>query len=199
MSTSSLRSLPARVRRFTARHRWTGVVTPLVIGIGTFSAVDRLDDAADDARAGWGEAAPVWIAAAPAGPGEPVVAERRDVPAWLVPDGAADPHRDLSIATARRSVAAGAIITAADIDDRPAPLALVPPGWLVVAIVESPAVGAAVGERVQVVADGIVLAEDATVVEAVDGRTLVAMPAEAAPMTAFAVSQGGVSLLRSGG
>lgn len=171
---------------------------PLVLGAGAFASVDRLDDASTAARDEWGEPAAVWIAGEPARPGEPLVAARRDVPAWLVPEGAADPARELAGATVRRAIAAGAIVTGADIDARSPPLALVPSGWLVVAVVESPSVGAGVGERVLVVGDGIVLADEALVVEVLDGRTLVAMPADVAPMTAFAVTQGGVSLLRSG-
>lgn len=194
----SFGSLPGRVRRLTARRRWVRAVPPLLLGVGTFLAVERADDAATAARDGWGEVATVWIAELPAEPGDTLVVERHDVPVRLVPEGAAEADRQLVGSTARRAVAAGAIVTDIDVGVRPGPLGLVPEGWLIVAVVESPSVGAGVGEAVQVASDGIVLAADAVVIEAGADRTLLAVPGDVAPMIAFAVAQGAVSLLRTG-
>jgi hypothetical protein len=201
MSFAQLASLPVRARRVAARHRWVRFLTPVLLGLGTYAIVVRADDAATAARSEWGDLAEVWVASAPADAGDELAAVRRAVPRGLVPDGAAPADRDVVGATARRPIGANEIVVVDDLDHRPAPLALVPEGWLVVPIVESPASGAAVGERIVVATDGVVLAAEALVVEAGDARTRVAVPAAPAPMVAAAAGPSGPGLvvLRTGG
>jgi hypothetical protein len=66
---------------------------------------------------------------------------------------------------------------------------------LAVPIVESPPSGAAVGDRVRVVADGVVLSADALVVGYHDDVTLVAVPEQVAPILPPAADSGGLALL----
>ena len=70
-----------------------------------------------------------------------------------------------------------------------------PPDWLVAPLRESLPSGAAVGERVQVVSDGFVLATEAVVIDHVDGVTLVAVPPDVAPLVPAASDS--VALLRA--
>ncbi len=198
MSFTPLTSLPVRARRLTARHRWLRAVVPCLLGLGTYLTVERADDAAVAARDEWAEVETVWVAAGAVDPGERVVAERREVPLGLVPDGAADADLEVAGLTTRRSIGPNEIVVDRDLDDRPAPLALVPDGWLVVPVVESPSSGAGLGERVAVVSDGVVLSDVAVVVESGDGRTLLAVPAADAPTIAFAAVTAGVVVLRTG-
>lgn len=99
-------------------------------------------------------------------------------------------------AVARRRVSAGFPLAGADVAARPAPLGLVPDGWLAAPLVESPRSGADVGDRVRVVADGVAVAPEALVVGFVGDATLVATPADAAPLVALADASGQVTLLR---
>ncbi len=198
MSFTPLTSLPVRARRLAVRHRWLTAVAPVLLGLGTYLAVERADDAAVAARDEWGDVEAVWVAVSAAKAGGVVAVVRRDVPSGLVPDGAVPVDDDIDGLTARRAIGAGEIVVDTDLDARPAPLALVPDGWLVVPIVESPPSGAGVGERVVLASDGVVLADDAVVVESGDSRTLVAVPVAEAPLIAFAASSAGVAVLRTG-
>lgn len=199
---ATITELPVRVRRLTARHRWVRAVVPVLLGLATFSLVERADDAAAGARDEWGERVTVWVAAATTGVGDSLRADQRDIPAWLVPEGAAAAARDVVGLTSRRPIGLNEIIVDADLDERPVPLALVPDGWLAVPVVESPPSGADIGEAVVVVSDGVVLTADAIVLEpgGDGGRTLIAVPEDDAPIVAFAASPAGpgVGVLRTG-
>jgi hypothetical protein len=94
-------------------------------------------------------------------------------------------------------VSAGEIVTAVDVGrgGQAGPAALLPDGWAAVPIVESPAAGAPIGARVQVVGDGVVLAGDAIVAGYHDDVTLVGVPADVAAMVAAGAQAGGVTLL----
>ena len=96
---------------------------------------------------------------------------------------------------ARQRIAAGEVITAPDVSERDGPRALVPEGWLAVAIVESPSSGAGIGDRVQIASEGTVISSDAVVIGFVDDATLVAAPADEAPLLPAAAAAGGVALL----
>jgi hypothetical protein len=120
------------------------------------------------------------------------------VPIALVPPSAIGTGvDDIAGLVARQHVGTGEIVTTDDVGrlGQTAPAALVPDGWLAVPIVESPASGAQVGARVQIVSDGVVLAPDGRVVGYHDDVTLVAVPADAAPAIPAAAAAGGVALL----
>jgi hypothetical protein len=197
---SALRRLPVRlpvtVRRVLARRPWIYWAVVASAVIATMATVLERVEQIDAARDAWGEAQQVLVASADVAPGEPLAVITREVPTAIVPQGAlaADGSVDH---VARQHVLAGEIVTEADVGpaDASGPLALVPPGWLAVAIVESPASGAEVGDRVQVAADGVVLSAEAVVVGYHDDATLVAVPEEVAPVLPPGAEAGGLALL----
>ncbi len=79
------------------------------------------------------------------------------------------------------------------------PQALIPPGWLSVAIAEPVASGVRLGDQVAVATGGLLLADDGLVVGIVGDAVLVAVPAETAPQVAQAASTGDVALLITSG
>lgn len=158
-------------------------------------------------RARWGETVPVLVARADLAAGEMVVGsvERRDVPLALVPPSAVelvesvdavDAGPDQLRVVARRTIAAGAILTGLDVAMHGHPDSLLAPGEVAVAVAERIRSGAQVGDRVMVVADGFVLVPTATVIAAHDDRMVVAVPeALAAGVAAAATSTTGVAVL----
>lgn len=155
-------------------------------------------DAADRAQAAWGSTSPVLVAVGPIAPGDPLAGRvtPHRYPSALAPPGAlAELPPD---AVARQALDTGDPLRAADVAGT-GPLALVPDGWVVAPVVESPRSGAEVGDRVQVVSDGVVLADSARVVGFVDGTgetvTLVAAP-EGVAAVLPAARPGDLALLR---
>lgn len=181
-------ALMPRVRRVIARRPWIhwAVVGALAVGV-TASVADAMA-AVDAERAAWGRSVTVWVATHEVVAGQPIVADSREVPAAVRPPGAVD---DPGGAIARQAVGRGEIVTDLDlVDDGPG---LAPAGWLVAPVRESLASGAAIGERVSVVSDGFVLADEAVVVGSVGDATLVAAPPDVAPLLPAA----DVTLLRT--
>ncbi|HEX6656588.1 MAG TPA: hypothetical protein VF065_00825 [Ilumatobacter sp.] len=193
----SLQMLSVALRRLLARRPWIHWLVVLAAALATGVTLRQRMAGIDEARRGWGDAREVFVARRDTAPGEPLEVDVRQVPAAIVPQGALD--RDMSTAQliARQDVSAGEIVTAIDVGrtGQAGPQALLPDGWAAVPIVESPAAGAAIGARVQVVGDGLVLAPDAIVVGYHDDVTLVAVPAGAAPMVAAGAEAGGVAVL----
>lgn len=172
-------AVAVRVRRLLARRPWIYwllvalVVTGLAVRVGAYVA------SVEAARHAWGSTSAVYVATADIEPGAPVAAERREVPAAMLP---VRPAAEIGGAVARQRISAGEIVTVADVVADSGPLALVPPGFLAVPVIESPVSGAAVGDRVQVATDGVVLSADAIVVGHSPDATLVAVPADEAPL-----------------
>lgn len=116
----------AEVRMAFARRPWA-----YWAAAGTLATIAALQvraavAAADEARAAWGTVTDVWVVAAPASPGDPVVARRATVPVAMAPTGAAVDVPPGAVAA--QHLAMGAVVTEADLrrpDDIPA-------GWLVV-------------------------------------------------------------------
>ena len=183
-----------RLRRLIARHpalRWTAII----VSCGGFALSvwsHRAD--VDEARAAWGSATAVWVAEADTAPGETIIARAVDVPDAVAPADATG--HDPSGSTARQHVGRGEIVTSVDVAGGSGALALVPDGWLAVAVSERVPSGALVGERVLVVADGAVIADEAVVVGVGDGASSIAVPPDAGPLVALA-DESGVRLLRS--
>lgn len=179
-------------RRLVARRPWVYWCLVAVTAAGLAASVlDRLDRV-DAARDAWGESRMVWVAVTPADAGQPIHAERRAVPAAVVPAAVAD-QADGTVA--RQRVGAGEIVTAADVAVSDRPQALVPDGWLAVPVVESPRSGAQVGDRVHVASDGFVVTADAIVVATLDDVTLLAVPADVAAAVPAAAEAGSLTLL----
>jgi hypothetical protein len=201
LPSSLFRSRTAAARRVLARRPWIYWFAVGVLAAWAYLAVDARLAAVADARRGWGATTPVLVATADLAPGDPLggSVELREWPAAVAPPGALTaPAGDR---VARQHVAAGDPVGTSDVAPAAGPLALVPSGWVAAPVVESPPSGAAVGDRVQVASEGVVLAGEGLVVGFVAGGssgdvTLVAVPADAARLVAAAAEAGGVTLLR---
>lgn len=187
-------------RRLVARRPWIHWLLVLALAAAAAAQVGGRLGEVDDARDAWGTTRPVLVLTRPAAPGEPVVAAVAEVPLALAPPGAIDPSMagDTTAGdmVARQIVGEGDILTHVDVVGS-GELALVPPGWLAVPVVESPPSGAAAGDRVQLVSEGIVLAADAVVAGHHDDVTLVAVPAGVAAAIPAAAAAGTLTVLRA--
>ncbi len=182
------------IRRTSARHPWIQWLAIGALAIGVVASVHTRLAAVDAAREAWGDPVAVWIAGANTEIGEPLRVSRATVPAAMAPPGAVrEPPEGL---VARQRIGVGEIVTDVDVMAAGDTGSLAPDGWLLVPLEERPPSGAATGERVVVVSDGYVLSEDAVIAGAVDRVTLVAVPADVAPLLPAAAEHGAVTLLR---
>lgn len=187
--------LPA-IRRFVARRPWVQWVAIFAIAIALMASVADAMARLEDERSAWGTSVVVWVASRDVEIGEPIAAGRRTVPESVRPRAAVGADRSPEGRPARRAIGAGEIVVGDDVSPPDDELALAPDGWLVAPVEESPRSGARAGDRVQVVSDGFVLADEAVVVGAVDGVTLVAVRPEIAPLLPAASGTGAISLVR---
>jgi hypothetical protein len=174
----------ARVRSFIARHRavyWI-VVTGLAATVAAVLVAESRQMV--HARDEWGTPVDVWVAGADTMPGAVLVVERRVVPMAVVPDDAivgAWP----AAAVARQSLTAGEIVVAHDIGTGRLPL--LSPGRRGVSVpADDSTIALAVGDHVDIVAAGVVLATDGVVVQVGLAAVTIAVPAEASPAVAAA-------------
>jgi hypothetical protein len=193
----SLHTLPVALRRLLARRPWIHWLVVLAVAVATGAVLRERVAGIDEARRAWGASRAVLVARRDTRPGELLEIDAREVPAAVVPPGALDGTPNTAQLVARQDVSAGEIVTAVDVGraDLDGPAALIPDGWSAVPIVEAPASGAAIGSRVRVVGDGVVLAPDAMIVGYHDDVTLVGVPTEAAAMVAAGAQSGGVTVL----
>jgi len=194
---SPLFSVAVRWRRLVARRPWIyWVVIAGLACTGAASVHQRIENL-EAARRQWGDTRRVLIAAVDVNAGAPIVADVVDVPLVLVPSGALDPDDAGSAIIARHALRPGDVLTDLDVGraGTAGPLALVPEGWLAVAVIESPASGAQPGDRVVVASEGVVLAPEAIVIGHHDEATLVAVPAVIAPLLPAAAAEGALALL----
>lgn len=183
------------VRRVLAKRPWIYWLIVAVAATGAGASMLERADRVDAARAAWGETRSVWVAAGDHAPGDPLAVERRDVPSAMVADGATDTAEGLAGLTARQYLSDGEIVHDSDVVAPTGPQAFTPPAWLVVPVIESPPSGAALGDRVRVVGDGVVVSSEAIVVGHHDGSSLVAVPSDEASSVAALAADGGVTLL----
>jgi hypothetical protein len=187
--------LLAHVRRVLAQHPW--VYWAGVAGLAMLAGllVARAAAGVDDAKAAWGEPRPVLVAVADIAPGSPLAGatELRSLPSPVAPDAAVS--EIAAGATARQRIATGEIVVEHDVAPTGSPQALIPEGWLAVAIAEPVPSGAGVGDAVGVSSGGVLLARDAVVVGATADAILVAVPAGVAPQVAHAAAGGDVAVL----
>jgi hypothetical protein len=181
-------------RRLVARRPWLYWIVIAAAALAAASQVStRLDDV-DDARAAWGTTRTVLVAAEPAAPGEALIVTAVEVPLAVVPAAALAAH-DTSSLVARQAIGVGEIVTEPDVTGG-GPLALVPPGWLAVPVIESPPSGASAGDLVRLVSEGVVLAPDAVVAGHHDDVSLIAVPADVAAVIPTASAAGTLVVLR---
>lgn len=183
------------VRRVLAKRPWLYWVGVGGLALLAGVIVSQAASGIDDAKAAWGEPHDVLVAVADIEPGTPLAAatQRREIPNPLAPPGAAiDVGPD---AVALQRIGRGEIVMAHDVGAVGGPQALIPAGWLAVAISEPFPSGVGVGDKVAVASGGITLADDGVVVGSDAESVLVAVPAEAAAQVAQAASSGDVALL----
>ncbi len=186
-------SLFARVRIHVARHpaiRWAAVAALTAV---TAAVVTARLDAAEAERRTWGDTSSVLVATADHRPGDPVRARREDRPVAVVPHGALDEIP--AGATTRQFVAAGAVLEPADVGTDSGPAAQARPGEAVVAVHAGDATAADRGLAVDVVADGVVLAHDGTIVAVGGDMVHVAVDRRAAPAIAAAALVGSAAVV----
>ncbi len=188
-------NLVARARHVLARHPSLYWIAVTALAAAGAAAVADATAAVDVARREWGADRPVLVATADVVPGEPLAGRVEAVhrPAPTVPDAALV---EVPVgAVARQRIAAGEVLVEPDVASPAGPRALVPPGWLAVAVAEPVPSGAGVGDPVIAAGDGAVLASDGVVVGRHDTAVLVAVPAEDAPAVARAAADGTLALL----
>lgn len=178
----------ARARLVLARRPW--LYWAIVAALTAAVVVTTRNELAtvERARAEWGSTQSVLVATRTLEPGDPIETERIDVPVAMAPSAALDdmPHD----AILRQRVGAGEILTEVDIAPRPGPAALAPVGTIVVAIADPLARYVPLGASVQIAADGLLIAERATVTDATDDVMFLAVEPGVAPAVAAAAEQG---------
>lgn len=194
---STVNAITVGARRHLVRRPWIYWSSVAIAVIGLGAATSARDDRIDAARDAWGDRVAVIITTDPVEPGDPLhgATIERDVPVAVAPESAMAVAALDGRVVARQHLGAGEIVTSADVAPTDEPLALIPSGWSGVAVIESPGSGAAIGDRVRIAADGLIISDEALVVGHVDEATLVAVPDDVAPLVPAAADAGGVSLL----
>ncbi len=189
---SPLVTTTVAVRRVLAKRPWIYWLFVSVVALAVAASILDRADRVDAERAAWGETVTVFVADRALAPGDPLSVDAHEVPAGMVPTGRIASPDGL---VARQHVGEGEIVTDVDVVASGGPQAMTPDGWLGVPIVESPNSGARLGDRVQVVSDGVVISGEAIVVGHHDDVTVVAVPAEVAPAVPAAADARSLSLL----
>ena len=183
----------ARARLALARRPW--VYWAVVAALATIAAVVVHSEMSSIAaeRDRWGTTRAVLVAERQLEPGDPIAAVLVDLPLAVIPDGALT--GDPGGARTRQRVASGEVLTELDVTSGTGPAALADPHTVVVALSDPLARDVVAGLRVNVAADGLVVADDATVTSVVDDVIFMAVSDAEAPTVAAAAQQGIASLL----
>lgn len=183
----------ARARLVLARRPWLYWLGVITLAALLAALVHGRIAALDDARQEWGATRRVLVARSPLAPGGPILADEVELPlAALSPDALTELPADARL---RHHVARGDVLTTVDITARPGPAARAEVGTVVVGLADPLGSHAAIGAPVQVAADGLLLADAATVVDVIDDVVFVAVDAADGPAVAAASQQGLATLL----
>jgi hypothetical protein len=178
-----------RVRMIVARHPWLYWLVVATLAAVVAMGATRAMAGVDAARRSWGTQRTVWTAAGEVEPGQPITAERREVPTAVVPSGAVETSPVGAVAT--QHIAAGQIVNDHDVTfDGPA--GLIPDDSVAFAVPESVA-HFSVGDHVNVYTTDRFIS-DGVVVDAGDSDVMVAIDTDAAPAMASALQAGAVTL-----
>ncbi len=178
----------ASARLVLARRPWVyWVVVALLAATAAAVTQTQMSSIAAE-RNRWGATRSVLVASEPLEPGDPLAADLVELPIAAIAVGALIEHPVGAIA--RQRLAAGEMIMDVDIASGSGPAALAEPGTVVVALSDPLARDVVVGLAVQLVADGLVLAESATVTGIVDDVIFVAVARPDGPAVAAAAQQG---------
>jgi hypothetical protein len=183
----------ARARLVLARRPWAYWVVVATLAALAAAAVHGEMASIAAERDRWGSTRTVLVARHRLEPGDPIAADHVALPIAAIPDEAL--AQAPSGALVRQRVAVGEVLTALDVTGRSGPAALAEPGTVVVALSDPLARDVAAGLHVQVVADGLVIADRARVTGVVDDVIYVAVVSDRAPAVAAAAQTGDASLL----
>lgn len=183
----------ARARLFLARRPWIYRVVIAALAVLAAVAVNGRIATIDAARDDWGTTRLVAVADRQLEAGDPLVAELVELPLAAIPEMALTDIADG--ARVRQRVAEGEVLTQLDTTARPGPAAQAEPGTVVVPLSDPLARDVVAGISVRVAADGVILAEQATVVDVVDDVILVAVAEPDAAGVADAARRGAAGLI----
>lgn len=186
-------NVAASARLFLARRPWLYWLIVAILGTAVALAVGQQIAAIDATRQSWGTTATVLRADEPLEPGGPIMASPVELPIAAIPDGSLSSVP--ADATLRQRVGAGEVLVDIDIAPVDGPAARAAPDSVVVAVTDPLARRVTIGTAVRVAADGVVLAEEAAVVELVDEVIFVAVDPDDATAVAAAAQADLVSLL----
>jgi hypothetical protein len=192
---SPIASAAVTARRILVKRPWIYWAFVAVAALGAAASMLERADRIDATRESWGSQRTVLVAVGDHAPGDALTTEPRAVPAAIVPSGALTATGEPGDAVARQHIGAGEIVHTVDIAASDGPQAFTPLGWLAVPVVETPASGARLGDRVSVAGDGFVISPDAIVVGTHDDVTVVAVPEAEAQGVAAAGHAAGLTLL----
>ena len=183
----------ASARLVLARRPWIywAVVTTLAVVAAAAVHGEMASVAAERDR--WGSTRTVMVTRHELEPGDEIAADLVSLPVAAIPERAL--AEAPTGALVRQRVAAGEVLTELDVTGRSGPAALAEQGAVVVALSDPLARDVAAGLRVQLTADGLVIAGDATVTAVDYDVIFVAVDAGEAPAVAAAAQQGVASLL----
>ena len=184
----------ARARLVLARRPWIHWTATIALAAGAGSVMQARMNDVERARDAWGSTLTVYVASRAHEPGDPLTVHRAEVPRAIVPDSAIT---DGAAGTrVRQRVAKGEIVTDVDVTSRPGPASGAPPGTVVVAVAADAAAGyVPIGSRVQVSADGVIIADTATVTDASDDLVFVAVDRSVGATVAAAERSGLATIL----
>ena len=180
------------IRRILVRRPWIYWLLVALAALGAAASMLERTERVDASRQAWGRTRAVWVAETALAPGDPLRAQRRDVPTAVVEGEVVETVEGL---VARQHLGRGEIVHRFDVVAPSGPQAMTPAGWLVVPVLESPSSGASIGDRARAVADGVVLSNDAVVVGHHGDVTLLAVPSDVAPLLPAAADTGRLTLL----
>lgn len=186
----------ARGRTWLARHPSAYWFAVAVLAAAASATLASRISAVDEARRSWGPSGTVWVARTDLDAGTQIGddhVERRSFPNAAVPPSALTSIPDR--AELRQQVAAGEVLVAADVTGQPGPATRAADGAVVVRMRVGEPGGTAIGLPVQVVAEGVVLADRATIVEVDSDTVYVAVDIGDGPSVAAAERSGLASLL----
>jgi hypothetical protein len=187
--------IAVRARRTLVRHPWIYWVGCCSLAIIAAWIVRDQLVAVDRARLSWGATRQVLVATVDHEQGQPLDAHTIEMPVAVIPPHAVAVDVELAGTIVRQRIGIGEVIVAADIASMDGPAALAPAGSVVVGIIDPLARNVAVGLDVAIASDGIVLANDAKVVDLADDVILVAVDERDAPMVAAAAHDGTASVM----
>jgi len=190
-------NLAVQARRLVARRPWIYWVACVIVAAAVAMLVAGHVARLDAARRSWADTGRVLVATGDHVPGDRLQAHTVDMPLAVLPPDAVDPTSQAidDRAIVRQRVSIGEVVVAADLAVADGPAALADPGTLAVGITDPLARDVRIGLEVQVVSEGVVLADGARVVGVAEEVIFVAVQAQAAATVAAAAHDSAASIV----